>query len=438
MENNGDLLGILAASWEAIGKPGKILVAFSAGADSAALLAALAELKEKLGFRLLACHVNHGLRPASEMEERQAVKYAQALGVSLEVQKVEVSREGNLEDAARRARYQALNETKIRHDADCIVLGHHAGDQAETMLMHLISGCGPEGLSGMREWSPPYWRPLLQTPKGSLIDFLRDRGLAWVEDESNADTQYTRNFLRHKVMPLLEEAHPSAQVQMARAASLLASENEAWGRMTSGWLRQNSKEEPPFHFILLAPFQSLHPAFQRRILREACGRNGISFNYEQTKALRVFALSRSIGTYNLPDRATACKSADRLHILPDAVKLTMFPWPQPGIEEAGKGYKPDRHSQVVDAEGIAGAVMRRPLPGDEIQPLGTPGSQPIRKYLSARKVDRPFRPYWPVYARGSEVLWVPGYGVSEAAAVKAGTNTKIKLVFKGKLPDEID
>lgn len=412
-------------------------MAFSAGADSAALLVALHELQARFGYRLVACHINHGLRTASQHEERQAISFCNKLGISLETRNVLVKQSGNIEENARLARYKMLMEAANEQNADCIALGHHAGDQAETMLMHLLSGCGPDGLSGMREWAKPYWRPLLQTPKAVLINYLEERGLSWVEDESNSDIRYTRNFLRHKVMPLLEEVQPSAQVLMARAAHILDAENDTWERMVSDWLMLNGKDEPPFHFILLSQFKEQEPSFQRRLLRKICERRGIRLNFEQTEALRAFSSENGPQKLNLPEHASAYRSSERLHILPDAVKLTLFPWPQPGSGIAGDDFKPGRHRQVVDAKAISGASLRWQKPGDMIQPLGTKGSQPIMKYLSARKVDRPFKPYWPVYARGSEVLWVPGHGISESVAVRESTKETVELLFAGKLPDEI-
>ena len=151
MANDRNLLAVLSSSWEAIGKPGSILVAFSAGADSAALLVALHELRARFGFRLVACHINHGLRAASQEEEKQAISFCNKLGISLETRSVLVKQSGNIEENARLARYMMLIEVANEQNADCIAFGHHAGDQAETMLMHLLSGYGPNDLSSMKE-----------------------------------------------------------------------------------------------------------------------------------------------------------------------------------------------------------------------------------------------------------------------------------------------
>lgn len=430
-------MAVLKHSWETIGKPGRILVAFSGGADSAALLAALSEIKDSCGFQLYACHINHGLREASEKEEQHALEFARALGVPLDIRNVAVSSAGNLEANARQARYKTLLDAASRHTVDCIALAHHAGDQAETMLMHLMAGSGLAGLSGMKEWNRPFWRPLLTTTKDSLIDFLTSRNLDWVEDGSNLDTSLLRNYLRHRVMPLLEELRPSAQTRMARTAAILDDENGAWEGMERAWLKDNSKNVAPFHFILLKHFIGLHPAFQRRLLRRFCGALGIQMSFEQTEALLHFAVGQKLGKQNLPHHAYAFRTSQRLHIFPDAVKLTMFPWPQPRLESPGKQLKPDRHSQVVNREALTGAFMRGVLPEDTISPLGMSGSQPMAKYLSARRIDRPFRRHWPVFARGHEVLWVPGLGVSRTAAVGESAQDAVKLVIPCNLPDEI-
>lgn len=431
------LLKAVADSYHRIGKPRSVLLALSGGADSMALLHLLLDLREIHGFELFCVHVNHGLREAAMEEEAYVRTHTADLGIPLQVIRIQVPRDGNLENAARMVRYQACEQARQTAQAAVIALAHHANDQAETLLMHLMRGAGPEGIAGMEEYRMPYWRPLLMQNQKLLLDFLHEQGISYVLDESNLDTRFLRNDLRHKVLTHLEDRAPGLVDRMARAAMLLQDENAFLRQQEDRWLWQNAKLEIPFVFLLREALLQEHPAMQRRLLRRLCQACAISLDYEQTEALRGMLVKTPGSTMNLPGGCSAFLSTQRLHILCDDVKLTKRFWSPPRMESADEGMGDGMRRQVVDAERIQGAVMRQVQPGDVIVPLGMQGSQAIRKYFSARKLDVPFRPYWPVFARGNQVLWVPGCGVSATAAVSQGTKNRVMLVFDGILPHEI-
>ena len=207
--------------------PGSHLVlALSGGVDSVALLAVLVELAGPMRFSLRAVHVNHGISPNAAAWAEFCLRACSRFGVPLEVESVDIGpyRSLGLEAAARRARYEAL----ARQDADFIVLAQHRDDQAETLLLQLLRGAGVAGLAAMPERRAlagsraVVLRPLLGTSRTSIEGFARDRGIAWIDDESNADVGRQRNFLRHEVMPLLKQRFPAADRTIARAAAHLA------------------------------------------------------------------------------------------------------------------------------------------------------------------------------------------------------------------------
>lgn len=427
----------LHTSYAQLQKPARILVAFSGGADSLALLHALHRLQETEDFELLAVHINHGLRKSAVRDAAFAAKFAASLKIPFYLQEVTVSRQGNLEANAREARYQACMDVLSQSNADILALAHHADDQAETLLMHLMSGSGLAGLCGMAQWSTPYWRPLLGISKEDILRYLDAYQLTWVNDESNQDLSFTRNYLRTQVMPLLESRSPGVSLRMARTVSILQAEQETLEQMAASWLRLHAKLEPPFCFLMKAPFLAQDVALQRRLLRRVCSSLGIPLNFEQTEGLRQFVISGKLGAYTLPCAAKANLSKDRLHILPDAVESLAVRWQHAQIVPASSGLGDGRKTQAVDALALTGAQMRQAQLGDVISPLGMQGTQPLRKYLSAKGVDLPFRPFYPVLAKGNEVLWVPGYGISSKAAITDATSQRVMLQFVGKLPDEI-
>lgn len=425
---------------KALGKmlpPRHILLAYSCGADSTALLHALKTLQPEFSYELSCVHIHHGLRAASDTEEEFANAFAASLGVAMQVVKVNVDREGNLENAARSARYQAIEKARQAVDADIIALAHHADDQAETLLMHLISGSGMDGLQGMLEYRAPLWRPLLSVTKSDLLDYLANNNLPYMEDESNSDNRFTRNYLRHQVMPLFEKIQPGFSLRLSQTTDILSQDNTALTLMEEDWLIKNEKHLLPFHFIDLAAFDELHLSLKRRILRRLCIRHQVKLSFHQTEQLLSFIGNDDIQKLSLSKGVYAIKSQRRLHILNDDVKLISVHWSAPLKLPAGDGFGDGRHEQVLNESAQKGAVMRLPHKDDVIVPKGMHGTQPLLKYFSARGVDKAFRPYWPVYAKENRVLWVPGKGISEEAAVKPGQTEAVRLIFQDKLPDEI-
>jgi tRNA(Ile)-lysidine synthase len=205
--------------------PRRLLVGFSGGRDSTALLHRLVTLRDAPWAGLRAIHVHHGLHADADLWARRCEAQAQAWGVDCVVRRVAVERDGRgLEDAARQARYAAFDAE--RRTDECLVLAHHRDDQAETLLLALLRGSGERGLSAMRDYivdaRGPIWRPLLATPGAAVADYAEGHGLSWIEDPSNRDERLSRNQLRHTVMPLLRRHWPQADAGLAASAQRLA------------------------------------------------------------------------------------------------------------------------------------------------------------------------------------------------------------------------
>ncbi len=202
------------------GLRGKRLAAgLSGGIDSVVLLHVLHALQPQFGYRLSAIHVNHGLSPNAGGWQRFCIAFCKDLEISLAVKKVKITREkSGLEAAAREARRAALQTL----NADAIALAHHLDDQAETVLFKLLRGAGIDGATGMsavgKLGRKLLLRPLLGASRADIATYAAENRLGWVEDESNADTALTRNFLRHRVGPLLESRFPRWKEALARAA----------------------------------------------------------------------------------------------------------------------------------------------------------------------------------------------------------------------------
>lgn len=204
-----------------------LLLACSGGLDSTVLLHALAGTGR---WRLSCAHVHHGLSPNAETWAQHCAAEAASLGLPFALHRVEVALDSpdGIECAAREARYRVLDAQALSQGAAALLTAHHADDQAETLLHNLVRGAGLMGLAGMPAWRPSapgrpaQLRPMLALSRSVLEAAARARGLSWVEDESNADTRYARNYLRAEVMPVLSSRWPRTAETLAGAARRLA------------------------------------------------------------------------------------------------------------------------------------------------------------------------------------------------------------------------
>ena len=203
-----------------------VLCALSGGADSMYLLCRLLEGRVKYGWTVQAAHLNHGLRDAAGRDEEFVRGWCGRQGVPLSVGRADAAafaaREGlSIEEAGRVLRYAFLEETARQEGLALVATGHHAGDNAETVLMNLIRGCGLKGLTGIPERRGNIVRPMLAVTRREVEAYLGEHSVPHVEDETNADPAYTRNRVRHQLLPLLEELNPRAAEHIAAAAARL-------------------------------------------------------------------------------------------------------------------------------------------------------------------------------------------------------------------------
>src|SRR5258706_870924 len=225
---------------------GKRLAAgLSGGVDSVVLLHVLHALQPQFGYRLSAVHVNHGLSPNAEGWEKFCSAFCSHLKVSLKILRVKVAKQHKgLEAAAREARRAAF----LKLDVHAIALAHHLDDQAETVLFNLLRGTGLAGASGMpargRLGRKRLLRPLLGVPRRAIRAYASAQRLAWIEDESNADEALTRNFIRRRVGPLLEERFPRWRENLARAARHFASAEVDSQKLLRGYLKGKGLRAP--------------------------------------------------------------------------------------------------------------------------------------------------------------------------------------------------
>jgi tRNA(Ile)-lysidine synthase len=300
-------------------KPGdRICVAISGGADSVALLltlhAANTTPRESLGVGLTAAHVDHGIRPAEESAaDHQFVEALCArLDIPLHFHRINVparaSQNGEtMEEAARAVRYDFFHSLIASGQADAILTAHTLDDQAETVLMKFLRGAWTEGLSAIHpvvtvpgHHSGKILRPFLNTRRADIETFLQKSHQPWREDSTNTDTAYTRNRVRHELLPQLRSYNPNLDQALANLAELAREEESRWQTELSRLLPQlilpgkpvrgggRSVSTTPGESALaieIDRLRTLDPALRRRVLRAAARQLGARLSFEETARL---------------------------------------------------------------------------------------------------------------------------------------------------------
>lgn len=316
-------LAPLALNREHIHPGDRLCVAISGGADSVALLLALHEAnsatRDSLGVGLSAVHVHHGIREASESDADLA--FVQDLCIQLDiplhvhhtdVPARAVENRETIEEAAREARYAFFRTLLASGHTDAILTAHTLDDQAETVLMKLLRGAWTEGLSAIHPVlqvdlsgrSAKILRPLLASRRSEIESFLRARNQTWREDSTNANTAYTRNRIRHELLPQLRTFNPSIDQTLANLAELAREEEVRWQAELARILPQLLLSGKPVRgggravsttsgastvAIELERLRSLDPALRRRVLRAAARRLGSRLSFDDTTRLLALA-----------------------------------------------------------------------------------------------------------------------------------------------------
>jgi len=401
----------------ALVRPGaRVLVAASGGPDSTALLAALTALRDAGALASVhACHVDHQLRASSVEDGAHCAELCSRLGVPLERAQVKVSGASGVQAAARRARYAALRTAAARCGADRIATGHTVGDQAETLAHRLLRGAGARGLAGIPPRRGAVIRPLIDRSRREVLAYLRERGLTWRDDPTNASPRFLRNRIRAELVPVLEALAPGAVRRMARAADLLRDDDTALERLAAGVAPAGARR------IDVAALRGVPLAVRRRVVRRlwraATGsRRGLGADHVEA----VLRLVRAKGPRRLAlgggVEARARYGALELGPAePAAAALAPVPVNGPGT------YPLPGRAAVVAIAWSSGDPAPWPLelrtrrPGDRFRPERGRGGKKLKSWLIDRKIPRSRRDALVVLAdAGGRVLWLPELGARAA------------------------
>lgn len=477
--------------------PGETLVVgVSGGPDSLCLLHVLAHLRGALGIALHVAHLDHRLRGADSAAEADFVaETARAWGLPATLESIDIGAAAsatrtNLHQAARSARYQFLARLARTIGAPAVAVAHTADDQAETVLMHLLRGAGPAGLRGMLpvvpwgEWaqdketgrrgdtereelslspsllvSPSLVRPLLAITRTEIERYCAEHRLEPRRDPTNADLRYTRNRIRHDLLPKLAAYNPHIVAALGRTAALCAEEH-AFVRqaLAAAWPGLARSRAGAIDFAG-DTWRALHPALQREALRQAYAllEGGETLELAHVEAARE-AIDRGVGrraelpgglpltvgyggsfTIGRPSETGGPQLAQDEISLPVPGRVALehgwtivaarHPPPAPAPATAWEVY--------LDGDTLAWPlVVRRRRPGDRFRPTGGRGSRRMQDVLVDAKVPRALRDAWPLIATTEAIVWIAGLRAAEGFVATPQTSHVVHIRFTPPTPDQ--
>lgn len=430
-------------------------VCVSGGVDSMVLLHVLSALADELGCGLRVLHFEHGIRGEESRRDMEFVQdAAEKLGLPISVGRantaIQAERYGkNLEETARELRYAFFERQAREWNLDKIALAHHLNDNAETILLHLLRGCGPDGLSGMERVRGKLIRPLLGIGRAEIEEYARENNVAFREDATNADTSYMRNYLRREILPRLERVTPDPAGKICRAAGLIAEESRALSDFAGEEFAKRMDEHEGQVELDLTGWRDLPVALRRLLARLAIQRFGGLRDIDLSAVDRLAGLADANQTgksFELPGKFFAYVSyntliiTDKMYtidksgafILPAQGRICLWPGESIEVQDVARPAAfPGASSteQYVCGDKLAGAVVRARRPGDRIRLFGMQGRKKLKDYFIDQKIPRGMRGQIPLVAAGNEVLWIVGYALSEDLRVGDELEKVVRLNY---------
>ena len=417
-------------------KGASVIVGISGGADSVALLHLLHLFAEERDWSLTAVHIHHGIRGKDADTDQSFVEtLCKEWDVPCIVRSYDVPQEAvrlgmSEEEAGRKLRYDAFRQ--LAGKDGFIAVAHHEKDQAETLLMRLCRGTGLTGLVGMRPVSGRLCRPLLCCSREEIERYCKNEGLSYRDDKTNFEDTYTRNKLRLRVLPILEDINPQSTAHIARTAELLRADEALLSELAEkAFLEVSLPTEQGSVLLERNRLNALHPALRRRVLRKALSVFFTSdISLKETEALEALLQKPTGKTVTLPRGILAQTVYDTLLLSrkkEEAQKGFCYPLPKEGevfIREAGVSVfleknppqiseiERDACTKLFDCDKIEGNLFcRTRQTGDHISLKN--GRKKIKALLIDEKIPREQRDALPlITAEGHEILWAAGLRVS--------------------------
>lgn len=419
-----------------------VLVGFSGGADSVALLSLLVQL----GYPCVALHCNFHLRGDESLrDERFAEETARKLGVPFHKTDFDTPAYAalhhlSIEMAARELRYNWFEEMRQRLGAQAIAVAHHRDDSVETVLMNLIRGTGVRGLGGIRPKNGYVVRPLLAVSRSEILAWLEEQQMTYVTDSTNLSDAYTRNFIRLRVLPLLEELNPSVKTAIARTADHLSDTEAIYIYMVEKARRELIDADLRIPIVRLMDYPSpatilyelLKPyGFTRQVaddvFRSLAGESGKQFysaSYRLLKDREYLMLS-----------PVACEEIQEYNISSDSISENNWQGPielsfVKTVITTDFNIRKDKHIAYFDYDKLSFPLtLRRWKEGDWFVPFGMKGRKKLSDYFSDHKFSRMDKEQVWLLCSGENILWIVGERSDDRFRINKATKSVLVVNF---------
>lgn len=444
----------------------KLVVGVSGGADSLALLHVLAHLWP--ADRLIVAHLDHGWRPDAGLDAAFVRETAVSLNLPCFIKQIDLpalaqQEKQSLEAAGRTARYSFFRELVQQTEATAVVVAHHADDQAETVLMHLIRGSGTAGLQGMRAENEiagvTVLRPFLSVSRRQIEAYCTTHGLTPRHDSTNEDLTQLRNQIRHQIMPQLSELNPQFVRHLGQLAAVVQADTALLNTLTEEALKRLVVERGDGWYRLdMTSWATLPLSLKRSVLKTAVSELTTTPDHEVGFATIQQAIVRldknQVGTEaTLPEGITLTVGYQTAVLAHPTAPLPSLPLPQlttaslslpvPGTVSLANGWKvtgeliPANWERVKQNQDPWQAFLLPPheplfvrtrQPGERFPPLGMGGkTTPLKKMMIDRKIPARYREQWPLVSTANQILWVVGHHISELGQVTPQTAVYLHL-----------
>ena len=446
LQNHGhdhDVTAPVLKSMRALAPAGaRVVVATSGGPDSQALLDILATHRHALGISLVACGVDHGLRPGAAAELQLAADLARRHGVLFACKRIQLAPGGNLMAAARRGRYRALRQLARTRGASLIATAHTATDQTETILFRLARGSGLDGAVGIHPQRRDIIRPLLEVTREALRKYVLHRNIPFADDPTNDAAQFARTQLRQHVLPVLRRLNANVETHMAAFAADAQADLRLLQRRCDAAL---ARLRGPWNELSLPQLRRMNPAWQKRIVYRWAKRLGLPMERAHICAI-VAGLQRETATWSLPagtsvhidrnclwvahgrpyDHPVPPRGHFQVRGTPYTLSVSSFPAATLPCPQDVR--KDPRVGVAFDGDQLhVGLRVRSWQRGDRLQPLGLRGHTKVGDIFTDAKIPRAVRGRWPLLALGDEIVWVVGLKRGAVAPVTPQTRRVVTI-----------
>lgn len=411
-----------------------VLVGFSGGYDSMCLLDMLFKISDEYSLKLVAVHLNHNWRGEEALQEQENCKafcddrriefYTKTAAVGLK----------QTETVARALRYKFFDEAISKYKADIFFTAHNQNDNVETIIYRISKGTGVNGLRGIAEHRDKFYRPLLKISRKDIENYCVENNLTPNNDSSNSDTKYKRNFIRHEVLPMLEKINPDVHNAITSLINIANEENE----VIEEYLDEKRANLFDKNTIIMSEFQKLSLNVQKRIIYDWILSYDLDYDYDVITRICNFIFenqnSKSGTSKSLSTNLWLFVNREYIEIIgktkkiEDEVKIRICGEYKIGDyifellgytgEEINEFPNDNMMYSYVDLSRVdIDFTLRTRRDGDIINPLGMAGTMKLKKYFTGKAIPKHIKDNLILLCKDNEVLWVPGYGLSDKIIV---------------------